>query len=151
MIPKAECKDRRLYRIRSRNLAFGVYRAESGGFLGLREKFGQVYVFEEYHWENEAFAMVKPIEALPETLPLDIQNEETLGTVCSHCDVPSEYVRWPEGGEREVVLPDGGTMSVPGEWRHLGETTCTKVSAVAKGNRPLHEWLLAMGAKYPSV
>lgn len=151
MIPKSECRDRVLYRIRSRNLVLGVYRAESGGFLGLRTKFGQVYVFEEYHWENESYATVKPLEELPETLPPEIPNEEGLGTVCSFCDVPCAYVNWPEGGEREITLPTGGTMRVPGEWRHLGPTDCTKVSAVGKANTALHEWLLSMGAKYPSV
>jgi hypothetical protein len=148
MIPKAECKDRRLYRIKSRNLVLGVYRVESGGFLGLREKFGQVYVFEEYHWENESYATVQPFEELPETLPLDIPNEESLGTVCSFCDVPCAYVRWPEGGTREVVLPDGGTINVPGKWQHVGVTDCKKPSAVGKANRALHEWLLVMEAKY---
>ena len=64
MIPRAECKDRFLYRIHSRNLVFGVFRAATGGFIGLRTKFGSVYAFEEYHWENESFATVRPEELL---------------------------------------------------------------------------------------
>lgn len=150
MIPKAECKDRRLYRIRSRNLVLGVYREATGGFLGLREKFGSVFIFEEYHWENEAFATVQPVEELPEELPLDIQNVETFGIVCSHCDVVCAYVSWPEGGTREVVLPSRVVVHVTGEWRHLESTECQRPNPVNRVNQALHGWLEAMGAKYCS-
>lgn len=47
-------KDGQVYRIRSRNLVIGVWRAATQGFIGIREKFGSVYLFEEYHWETGA-------------------------------------------------------------------------------------------------
>jgi hypothetical protein len=125
-IPKAECKDRKLYRIKSRNLLFGVYRAETGGFLGLREKFGSVYVFEEYHWENKAFATVRPQEELPVELPAEIPLAETLGTICTGCKKPVDYIHWPEGGEREIEYAPESFQKVKGQWKHLVETDCKK-------------------------
>lgn len=147
MIPKAECKDRQLYRIFSRNLSFGVYHAETGGFFGLRTKFNDVYVFEEYHRENAAFGTVSPKEELPERLPDEIPNKEYLGSACSRCRKSVEYVKWPEGGQREISV-GGKPMMVEGEWQHLEATDCNKVIPMAIGNEKLEKWLHEMIAKY---
>jgi len=40
-----------LYRIVSRNLPYGVYDG-NGGFIGIREKFGSLYLFTEDDWDN---------------------------------------------------------------------------------------------------
>lgn len=73
MIPLGECKNRVLYRIKSRNLSFGVFCQETGGFIGLHEKFGYVYIFEEYHRDSgQPLGTVTPLEELPETLPTEI-------------------------------------------------------------------------------
>lgn len=151
MIPRAECEDRRLYRIKSRNLLLGVFKAETGGFLGLRSKFGSIYVFEEYHYENPEFATVAPQEALPEVLPVEIPLKEGLGTECQTCGVLVSYVKFPEG-EREVVLKTGGTMMAPGNWEHLAPTDCKEPKAVGVYNHALDAWLHEMEKKYlPSV
>lgn len=147
MIPKADCLGRRLYRIQSRNLLFGVYKPETGGFLGIRTKFGHRYVFEEYHWENEYFATVQPFELLSETLPEEIVLDEYLGNVCS-CGTPAEYRKWSEGGERTTTISDDHIMTVPGEWVHLAETTCKNVRASSMKNEPLFKWLLNIEKKY---
>jgi hypothetical protein len=63
-----ELENRRVYRINSRNLAVGVYRAETDGFIGIREKFGSYSLFEEYvarqnggtAWAIEAFDLLVP-------------------------------------------------------------------------------------------
>lgn len=39
-----------LYRIRSRNLPYGVYDGR-GGFIGIREKFGALYLFTELDYD----------------------------------------------------------------------------------------------------
>ena len=39
--------DRRLYRLRSRNLTMGVYAADLGEFIGIREKFKERFLFGE--------------------------------------------------------------------------------------------------------
>jgi hypothetical protein len=89
MIPVAECKNGGLYKINSRNLAFGVYREESKGFVGIREKFGNVYLFEEYHWDTGApFGTVKPQEFL-EVCPLDDLREGWVGLA----EKATEYIK----------------------------------------------------------
>ena len=78
-IPLEQCQKGGLYRIRSRNLSFGVFDG-NGGFVGIREKFGSEYLFTEYHWDTGApFGTVKPVELL-EMCPLsDIR--ESIGVV----------------------------------------------------------------------
>src|ERR1019366_2259907 len=40
---------------------FGVFRATTKGFVGIREKFCNEYLFEEYHWDNgPPFGTVMP-------------------------------------------------------------------------------------------
>ena len=45
MIPMSECKHGWLYKIDSRNLILGVYNETQQGFVGIREKFGNEYLF----------------------------------------------------------------------------------------------------------
>ena len=60
-----ECKHGGLYKISSRNLALGVYNEPSKGFIGIREKFGDEFLFTEYHWDTgEPFGTVQPREFL---------------------------------------------------------------------------------------
>jgi hypothetical protein len=76
-----ECKDRVLYRIDSRNLAFGVFDINTKGFVGIREKFGDYFLFTEYHYDTGApFGTVHPKEEL-EPMPEGMILEERLGTV----------------------------------------------------------------------
>ena len=75
-IPLEQCQKGGLYRIRSRNLSFGVFNGD-GGFVGIREKFGSEYLFTEYHWDTGApFGTVKPVELL-EMCPLSDIREST--------------------------------------------------------------------------
>lgn len=73
-IKQVDCKKGRIYRIHSRNLTFGVFDGEKG-FIGIREKFGDRYLFREYHSDSgPPFGTVKPLEDtridLPEGMPL---------------------------------------------------------------------------------
>lgn len=64
-IPMTSCKHRHLYRLNSRNLRYGVYNSETKGFTGLRRKFDNLFMFEEYHWDTGApYGTVKPLEDL---------------------------------------------------------------------------------------
>ena len=150
MIPKSECKDRRLYRLKSRNLALGVWCAKSGGFIGLRTKFDSTYPTTEYHWEQGApHGTAQPQEELPDDLPANVPLTERLdGSLCSECGAPATYLRWPEGGEREVSL-DGEKRKVPGVWQHLDGTRCECMYGYVRTNKELETWLYAMQAKYP--
>lgn len=66
-IPIDSCKHGHTYRINSRNLSFGVYDKDKKGFVGIRYKFGERYLFTEYHWDTGApFGTVCPQKELEE-------------------------------------------------------------------------------------
>lgn len=72
-IAMQDCKGGVLYRIDSRNLYTGVYDEVTQGFTGIRTKFGDRYLFEEYHWDKGMpFGTVKPIEPICEC-PIELQ------------------------------------------------------------------------------
>lgn len=50
-VPISECIARRLYKVGSRNLTWGVYNGKEG-FIGIREKFRSKYLFTEFHWDQ---------------------------------------------------------------------------------------------------
>lgn len=148
MISRDQCKNRQFYRIRSRNLNFGVFREETGGFFGLRQKFDYIYVFEEFHWDNgPPYGTVTPLEELPEALPDDIPLTTDLGSICSTCKIPCSYVEFPDG-EREKVYSDGHTMKISGDWNHLEPTDCPEVTPMSQSNQALEQWLHGMEKKY---
>jgi hypothetical protein len=152
-IPKEDCRDRFLYRIHSRNLEFGVFRAATGGFIGLRTKFRSVYAFEEYHWDNgPPYGTVRPYELLEE-LPAEIKLDTSLGSVCGNCDRACNYVLFPDGSREKAYKTSEGqtyTMTVPGEWKHDEPGECQDVKAYNQHNQPLEKWLHEMEAKYGS-
>lgn len=73
MIPREDLQDRRLYRVKARNYLVGVYRAETGTFIGLREKFGAEFPDEE--------AVPYVVADVGEDLPADIVLNPWLGTL----------------------------------------------------------------------
>lgn len=76
MIPLADCKPRWLYYVPCRNFSLGVFHEEEKGFIGLREKFGSVFLATEYHWDTGApYGTAVPIEAL-EPIPDDMELSE---------------------------------------------------------------------------
>jgi hypothetical protein len=74
-----DCKVGTLYRLHARNFSYGIYAGESRsghGFIGIRYKFKDVYLFTEYHWDDgPPFGTVKPFTAICE-IPnnIDIKN-----------------------------------------------------------------------------
>lgn len=81
MIDLRDCKDRHVYKINSRNLKIGVFREKTKGFIGIRLKFGNRFLFEEYHWDTGApYGTTKPIEEIG-VLPDSIENKITLKVV----------------------------------------------------------------------
>ena len=53
MIAMDEMEDRRVYRVRSRNLIVGVWVAEQRGIVGIRRKFDSTFPFVEFHHEAD--------------------------------------------------------------------------------------------------
>jgi hypothetical protein len=132
-IPKEKCVDRAFYRIRSRNLTYGVYSAETGGFIGLREKFGQIYLFEEYHWDNgPPYGTVTPQEKLDVMLPESfLLAEHFPGSWCSICKQELKPYVDTETHEREPFT-------------HInGAPRCENSHAFIKGNDDLFGWVVA--------
>ncbi|MAH47414.1 hypothetical protein CMI37_16440 [Candidatus Pacearchaeota archaeon] len=99
---KEQCVHGHVYRIRSRNLSFGAYNEQTGGFNGIREKFGRLYIFEEYHWDNgPPFGTVHPQEDLG-PLPEGIEARESLG-----CAAEDGRRIW---FDREARRPEGDVI-----------------------------------------
>lgn len=72
-----DCVHGNLYRLCSRNLAYGVFRAASVSFVGIRTKFGAEGLSTELHWDSGppcgtarplALVCPCPIEDLTESL-----------------------------------------------------------------------------------
>lgn len=86
-IPRDELEDRRAYKLQSRNLFVGFWNERANGFNGIREKFGDRYIFMEYLYEDQGGTALA-YEPLDLWLPEDIPNTEYLGSFCQECDKP---------------------------------------------------------------
>ena len=53
-----------LYRIDARNAEYGIWIPEIEAFVISRIKFFDNFIFEEHHWDCEAFATVQPLEEI---------------------------------------------------------------------------------------
>lgn len=64
-IPIDKCVDGNVYKIAARNGSFGIYSVTEKSFTLSRFKFGDNFLFDEYHWDTgEPFGTVKPMEDL---------------------------------------------------------------------------------------
>ncbi len=100
MIPMKECKERRVYKIRSRNLTTGVYDGK-GGFVGIRTKFRAEYLFTEFHHDQGSpFGTVSPIRYIGIDLPENISLKEMLGTVDEYTGKDVYYKNKPKDSEK---------------------------------------------------
>ena len=140
-IPLIKCEDRKIYRIHSRNLSVGVYRASTKGFIGIRSKFEAVYLFEEYHWDvGPPNGTVKPKEVIGE-LPANIKLVISLRSIDSktrrkvfYDDTPDENGNGRQGfGENEVKVRG---------WRFSNTGESNKdIRAVSVSNSKLFNYL----------
>lgn len=103
-----------IYRIRSRNLGFGVWNGE--GFIGIREKFGTEFLDIEYLNTARAIEMI------------DVHLDERI-LLRTHYD-PSYcwWCGWPVEWLKELRA-----------WRHLEDRGCPEVRAFGKTYTPLFE------------
>jgi len=59
-----DCQKGHIYKISARNFNIGIFDGDTG-FIGVREKFGDRYLFTEYHWDTgPPFGTVRPLEAI---------------------------------------------------------------------------------------
>lgn len=105
-IPLEKCLSRHVYRVDSRNLLAAVYTGVNGGFIGIRTKFGDRYLFTEYHYDNgPPYGTVTPLEDLG-IVPGDIEVKERNQTVDSITGRPVRFDGIREHGGRGWVFID---------------------------------------------
>ena len=124
----SECVKGRLYKIRARNFRLGVYDGNEG-FIGLREKFGSVFLDTEYHYD----------QGPPHGTVTDIVDA---GVNCLANIEVRMYLRDEDsvtGREIEKTPPPN-----PPWWRFVdtGETS-DAIRATAISNMALYDWLTA--------
>lgn len=129
-----ECVNGCLYRISSRNLTFGVYRSDAKGFVGIREKFGDEYLFTEYHYDTGApFGTVHPKEFL-ESCPLaDLR--ESIGAFDSVTNREVAFDKPIAAGGKGWYYLDTGEQS-------------QDIRAVSRDNQKLFDWLKEKEVQY---
>ena len=131
-----DCKHRRLYRIYSRNLSFGIFNEKAKGFIGIREKFGNLYLFTEYHWDTgPPFGTVHPKEEL-ELLPEEIECRESFDTIDGKTDRPIKFDKPRKDGGRGWVYTDTDEACPLTEDQKYQD-----VDPVSPTNKPLFDWL----------
>lgn len=129
------CRNGWVYRLRSRNLAFGVFVKESNGFIGLREKFGHKYLFAEYHWDTGApFGTVCPLEEL-EPAPPGLVLKEIGPLIDSTTNRPVTDTRTAFPAPPAYIYADTGEP-------------CTSNDIRYSANQPLHDFMTQIEAKY---
>ncbi|HEX5426571.1 MAG TPA: hypothetical protein VFW94_23690 [Candidatus Acidoferrales bacterium] len=85
MIPLSDCKPGYLYRLRARNILYGVFR-DSGDFVGIRDKFGNRYLDVEVHYEGSRyFGTAAPEEEIG-PCPVTFLSTNLPETHCGKCE-----------------------------------------------------------------
>lgn len=79
-----------VYKLTSRNLSIGVFNGVDG-FIGIRTKFGNRYLFTEIEWDQDKnYGTARALGQLG-AIPEDIILREHLGTECEYCHKPVNF------------------------------------------------------------
>lgn len=90
-IPFEELKHGGCYRISSRNLILGIYDENAKGYIGIREKFGDEYLFTEFDWDTgPPFGTATPYEFIG-MLPADITVAENVDAIAT-AEIIGNYI-----------------------------------------------------------
>ena len=143
-IPLDKCKKGFLYEIHSRNLAIGLYDVD-GGFIGIRTKFGDKYLFTEYHYDTGApYGTVKPFEELfrlPDNIACSERETHEFG---------SDWAKDPETGEERPTIrydlkpgeePHGRRQGFVDIFADTKKRLPDRLFPYLKDNRALFNWL----------
>lgn len=137
-LPLGDCVPGAVYRVSSRNLRVAVCSGNADGrFIGIREKFGDRYLFAEYHWDTGApYGTLSPLEVLG-TVPTGVELWDRHPPACSSCRRPVEF-------DRPVSAHGRG-------WAHLadGSPMCDHARAHSALYQPLFDVLSAHEAALP--
>jgi hypothetical protein len=142
-IPLLKCKRGFLYKIHSRNLSIGVFNGKDG-FIGIRTKFGNKFLFTEYHWDTGApYGTTKPLEELcplPDNIKCDERESHEFG---------SDWVKDSTGKERPTIRydlkpgeePHGRRQGFVDIFADTKERLPNDLYPYVKDNRALFNWL----------
>lgn len=144
-IPISECRHGWTYKIHSRNLILGVFNSETKGFVGIREKFGDLFLFTESHCDTGApHGTVHPEKEIEECPIKDLR--ESFAPICFKCKGRVEWIRNDKHGP------------ATGDWEHVADVPegCTKsVNANntwgSPSNQPLFDYLENVEKKIQSA
>ena len=90
-LPMEEMERGGIYRIIARNFFVGVWDGESG-FIGIREKFGDRYLFTEYHRDySDRIGTARPVEKVGQ-VPEGVQLVERLPPICPACSREVDFL-----------------------------------------------------------
>lgn len=123
-LPMSRCKEGVIYEIYARRMWFGVYSKRKRGFIGIREKYNERFLFTERHWNTGSpFGTAKPVKKIG-AVPDDIPLEEHLGTI-------------DKKTRRRVEHPGGFS-----DWRFVGaRRTSKRIQPIAVQNDELFRYL----------
>lgn len=126
-----------VYRLQCRNLTFGAYDGKQ--FVGIREKFGRLYLDSEDHWDTGApYGTAYPLEDMG-PLPEGMSPEESLGDVCLKTGRP---IVW-DAERYHPLRPEN-----KGNWVYVDtrETipAYPESQAMMVSNRALYDYMLAL-------
>lgn len=125
-IPLDQCQSRDFYTLHSRNLSFGVFNADTQGFIGIREKFGERYLFTEYHHDTgPPYGTARPLECEGELDSYDDRIrlwERYPGSICFYCGIPVEW-QWQNSND----------PSLRRSWWHETAIDCNDLTPMSMG------------------
>lgn len=130
-IKMEDCEKGYIYKISSRNLRLGVYDGNQG-FIGVREKFGTLYLFTEFHYDQgPPYGTVFPMAKLT-PLPDGIQPQECFDTYDKITGRKVEFDKPVADGGRGWYFTD------------TGESAGSNVKPTSRTNKDLFNYLLTV-------
>lgn len=127
-IPMEQLAHRRIYALKARNLALGVWNEDNQSFMGIQHTGGGIYLFSEYHWDVLSSGTAQALEIVDERLPDGIVLAENLGTECSGHRRPMNFTS---------PIATGGDG-----WIHTDDNSrCNEGYPFSLTNKALYEFL----------
>jgi len=98
------CVKGRVYKLRCRNLSIGVWNGKSG-FIGIRTKFYDRYLFTEYHYDTGMHGTVMDAEDIGIDVPEHIPIRERFDSIDFDTRRPVAFDKpVSEGGKGRFIL-----------------------------------------------
>lgn len=109
-IPFDNLVHRNVYSVVSRNLVCGVWDETCGGFIGIREKFGDAYLFTEYEYSvSETFGTARAVKDLGLKIDEDVPLVSTVRV-------------FDNSNGRAVIFVNSNLAEEKG-WRYVDDST----------------------------